>query len=78
MTPPPHPLNESRSSLAEPHQDHRVLKLACRWIAGPGKRRCARMLERERACPPLGNDRTHDLTSFTGLQIAFPIPDQTR
>jgi hypothetical protein len=37
--------------------DHRVLKLAFRWIAGPGKRRCARMLERERACPPFGRPR---------------------
>ena len=60
--------------LAEPRQDHRVLKLACRRIAGAGKRQSARVFERERASPAFGHDWTHDLTSFTGLQLAFRIP----
>ena len=60
--------------LAEPREDHRVLKLACRRIAGAGKRQSARVFERERASPAFGHDRTHDLTSFTGLQVAFRIP----
>ena len=60
-------------NLAEPHQDHRVLKLACRPIAGARKRQGARMFE-WRASPAFGHDRTHDLTSFTGPQLAFRIP----
>ena len=61
-------------NLAEPRQDHRVLKLACRRIAGARKRQSARVFERERASPAFGHDRTYDLTSFTGLQVAFRIP----
>ena len=61
-------------NLAEPRQDYRVLKLACRQIAGAGKRQCARVFERERASPAFGHDWTHDLTSLTGLQVAFRIP----
>ena len=61
-------------NLAEPHQDHRVLKLACRRIAGAGKRQSARVFERERASPAFGHDWTYDLTSFTGPQLAFRIP----
>ena len=61
-------------SLAEPGEDHRVLELACRRIAGAGKRQSARVFERERASPAFGHDWTHDLTSLTGLQVAFRIP----
>jgi hypothetical protein len=32
------------------------------------------MFERERASPAFGHDWTHDLTSFTGPQVAFRIP----
>jgi len=32
------------------------------------------VFEREHASPAFGHDRTHDLTSFTGLQVAFRIP----
>jgi hypothetical protein len=60
--------------LAEPRQDHRVLKLACRRIAGAGKRQGARVFERERASLALGHDWTQDLTSFTRFQVAFRIP----
>ena len=35
--------------FAEPRPDHRVLKLACRRIAGAGKCQSARVFERERA-----------------------------
>ena len=45
-------------NLAEPRQDHRVLKLACRRIAGAGKRHSARVFERERASPTFGYDWT--------------------
>jgi hypothetical protein len=31
------------------------------------------MLEHERTGPPFGHDRTHDLLSFPGLQVAFRI-----
>ena len=61
-------------NLAEPRQDHRVLKLGCRRIAGARKRQSARVFERERASPPFRHDWTHDLTSFAGLQVAFGIP----
>ena len=44
--------------LAEPREDHRVLKLACRRIAGSGKRDSARVFERERASPAFGYNRT--------------------
>ena len=61
-------------NLAEPRQDHCILKLACRGIARARKRQSARVFERERASPALGHDWTHDLTSFTGLQVTFRIP----
>ena len=60
--------------LAKLRQDHRVLKLACRRIARARKRQSARMFERERTSPSFGHDWTHDLTSFTGFQVAFRIP----
>jgi hypothetical protein len=60
-------------ALAELREDHR-LKLACRRIAGAGKCQSARVFERERASPAFRHDWTHDLTSFTGLQVAFRIP----
>jgi hypothetical protein len=60
--------------LAEPREDHRVLKLPCRRIAGAGKRHSARMFERQYASPALGHDWTHNLTSFTRLKVAFRIP----
>ena len=60
--------------LAKLRQDHRVLKLARRRIAGAGKCQSARVFERERASPAFGHDWTHDLTSFTRLQVAFRIP----
>jgi hypothetical protein len=44
--------------LAEPREDHRVLKLACRRIAGAGKRHSARVFERQCASPVLGHDWT--------------------
>ena len=62
------------SDLSEPREDHRVLKLACRRIADARKRQSARVFERERASPAFRHDRTHDLTSFTGLQVAFRVP----
>jgi hypothetical protein len=61
-------------NLAEPRQDHRVVKVTCRRIAGARKRHSARVFERERASPTFGHDWTHNLTSFTGLQVAFRIP----
>jgi len=61
-------------NLAKPRQDHRVVKVTCRRIAGAGKCQSTRVFERERASPPFGHDWTHDLTSFTGLQVAFRIP----
>jgi hypothetical protein len=30
--------------------------------------------QRERASPAFGHDWTRDLTSFTGLQVAFSVP----
>ena len=60
--------------LAEPRQDYRLLKLACRRIAGARERKGTRVFERERAGPPFGDDRTHDLLSLTGLQVAFLVP----
>jgi hypothetical protein len=60
--------------LAEPRKDHRALKLACRRIAGAGKRHSARVFERQRASPAFGYDWTHNLTSLTRLQVAFRIP----
>jgi len=50
--------------FAEPRQDHRVLKLSCRRIAGARERQGARVFERERASPAFGHDWTHDLLSF--------------
>ena len=60
--------------LAKLRQDHRVLKLARRRIAGARERQSARVFERERASPAFGHDWTHDFTSFTGPQVAFRIP----
>ena len=56
-----------RIDLAEPRQDHRVLKLSCRRIAGARERQSARVFERERASPAFGHDWTHDLLSFARL-----------
>ena len=53
--------------FAELRQDHRVLKLACRRIAGARERQGARVFEGERASPAFGHDRTHDLLSFASL-----------
>jgi hypothetical protein len=47
------PAERIEINLTEPRQDYRVLKLACRRIAGAGKRQSARMFERERASPAL-------------------------
>jgi hypothetical protein len=44
--------------LAEPREDYRVLKLACRGIAGAGKCHRTRVFERERASPAFGHDWT--------------------
>ena len=60
--------------IAELRQDHRVQKLACRRIAGARERQGARMFERERASPAFGDEWTHDLPSFAGLQVAFRVP----
>jgi hypothetical protein len=49
--------------LPEPREDHRVLKLACRRIAGAGKCQSTRMFERERASPAFSHDWTQNLTS---------------
>ena len=73
MTPPAHSPSESRSTSPN-RQDHRILKLACRRIAGAGKRQSARVFERERASPAFGHDWTHDLPSLAGLQPAFLVP----
>ncbi len=53
--------------LGEPREDHRVLKLSCRRIAGARERQGARVFECERASPAFGHDWTHDLLSFAGL-----------
>ncbi len=53
--------------LAETREDHRVLKLSCRRIAGARERQSARVFECERASPAFGHDWTHDLLSFAGL-----------
>jgi hypothetical protein len=68
------PAERLEINLAKPRQNHRVLKLPCRRIAGAGKRHSARVFERERTSPAFGHDWTHDLTSFTRLQVAFRIP----
>ena len=44
--------------LAEPGEDHRVLKLACRRIAGARKRQSARVFERKHASSAFGYDWT--------------------
>jgi hypothetical protein len=63
--------------LAEPREDHCILKLACRRIAGAGKGYSAGMFERERTRPAFGYDWTQDLTSFTrclqSLRHSAPI-----
>ena len=61
-------------NLAEPRQDHRVSKLACRRIAGARERQGAGMFECERTSPAFGDDWTHHLPSFAGLQLAFLVP----
>ena len=58
MTPPSHSAERIEIDVAEPRQDHRVLKLACRRIAGARERQGARVFERERASPPFGHDWT--------------------
>ena len=45
-------------NLAKLRQDHRVLKLACRRIAGAGKCQRARVSHRKRASPTFGYDWT--------------------
>ena len=60
--------------FAEPREDHRVLKLACRRIASARERQGARVFERECASPAFGHDWTHDLLSFAGFQVAFLVP----
>jgi hypothetical protein len=32
------------------------------------------MFQRERGSAAFGDDRTSDLTSFTGLQVSFSVP----
>jgi hypothetical protein len=41
---------------------------------GAGKCQSTRVFERERASPAFGHDWTHNLTRFTGLQVAFRVP----
>ena len=60
--------------LAEPRQDRRVPKLACRRIAGARERQGAAVFECERTSPAFGHDWTHDLPSLAGLQLAFLVP----
>jgi len=60
--------------LAEPREDHRVLKLACRGMASVEKCHSAGVFERQCASPAFGYDWTHNLTSFTRLKVAFRIP----
>ena len=60
--------------IAEPREDHRVLKLACRRIAGARERQRARVFERERASPAFGDEWPHGLPSFAWLQVAFRVP----
>jgi hypothetical protein len=43
-------------------------------IAGARERHAAHLFERVRASPAFGHDWTRDLTSVTGLQVAFRIP----
>ena len=62
------------SDLAEPRQDHRVLKLACRRIAGARESQGAGVFDCERTSPAFSHDWTHDLPSFAGLQLAFLVP----
>jgi hypothetical protein len=58
----------SLSNLAEPRQNHRVLKLACPWIASARERHGALTFEPKGASPAFGHDWTRDLTSVTGLR----------
>ena len=48
IVPPFHSLSEFESDLAEPREDHRVLKLSCRRIAGARERQSARVRVRAR------------------------------
>ena len=50
------PAERIEIDVAEPRQDHRLLKLACRRIAGARERQGARVFDRERTGPPFGND----------------------
>src|SRR5208337_1908087 len=59
--------------FAEPRQDHRVLKLGCRRIAGARERQGARVFERERTSPAFGHDWTHDLLSFARPLVALLV-----
>jgi hypothetical protein len=61
--------------LAEPREDHRVLKLACRRIAGAGKRQSARVLEREPGVRPRLDSEPHGLHPASGR---LPHHDQMR
>ncbi len=63
--------------LAEPREDHCVMKLACRRIAGAGKRYSAGVFERERAPgvrlrSDLGPLELHPVSG------RLPHPDQMR
>jgi len=57
-------------NLAEPRQDHRVLKLACPRIAGARERRGARMFERECSVRSGLGSQPHERHQF---QVAFRI-----
>jgi hypothetical protein len=59
--------------LTKLRQDHPVLKLARRRIAGAGKCQSP-ACSRASASPAFGYDWTHELTSFTRLQAAFRVP----
>ena len=54
--PPCHSLSEFEINLAKLRQDHRVLKLARRRIAGAGKCQRTRVSRRKRASPTFGYD----------------------
>ena len=56
--------------LAEPRQDHRALKLACRWMP---VRENATAPACSRASPAFGHDWTQNLMGVTRLQVAFRI-----
>jgi hypothetical protein len=70
MTPPLTRRVKIEINLAEPRQDHPVLKLSCRRITGARKRQSTHVFDREGARPALARDWPHDLTSF---QVASRI-----